>query len=1544
MNEVLRIAMQADAGQVVRAFSIADSAGKKFGATLEALNFGGRVVMGTLDSMAKKVRNFGLKVAAGGTALGVGFLGAVRESVGLETALNNVNSLVGRSQARVQQWGRTIIDLSRDGVQGVQTLAKGMYNVASAGYFGKQGFDVLNASQRAATAGMTDVDTASKSIIMSLRAYGLEANQSRKVSDYLFQSVNSGIYTFEELAQNIGDILPMAAAAKVDLKEVAGAMAAVTRAGLNPAEGATSIQRLIQQIVDPSKELAKVYQRIGYESGAAALEQDGLYKVIKRLGRAGGDNLTTLLQWFPEIRAARGALALMSADGRNYTDVMHQMDNATKGQGATQRALNEQMKSVSLQWEQIKNKVTAFLTSLGQTAMPFLHFFVGLINSGADLLEMFDSIPGPVKTFIGLLVGGTAVVMARGGAVIALRAKSILMALGFKGIAAGIKSIVPAAAAGEGAIGKLTNKIDRMGRLRNAALGHGGGLMGRLLFGSGGPNALQRAGDALRARALKGSGMDSGLAQRLAAQAGQSRNADAAARGYNAQMTIMGRLQDRLGRALQRSGGAAGAFRGKINSVITDTIGWSALMGSTISAVLAFGMAWKSAGDEAEQAVGKIDAKIKKGRLGSVVNASTELHDKFLNTYAKWDKKANSEKFVMGEVKGIGDLLTNTFGWDPIKDSPFDIARMKEKIATERKKINRMVSNYRQNYTEIALQTGQASRGEGLNGAKNFDILSEKARTFDHVAKILGVDLSHSFSSSKDAREQMIAHFDKARAGANAFGKDLASVTDADIKRIQDLNKTLDKMAQGVSQNFFGQLGLGDSYDPEKRDTWDRIDPNKKGGVTIRKLKGDLIPAQKQIADYYQSVIDNTTTFVDDLNTVIEQGLDPAAVMEITQEGPQKAGKALHQVVQDTSGSLVQIMNESYSTMGNLADRAIAYNRIVTLATQDQSGKLFQDYRKALTVQNEVFKQGGKATWKSVASALSQQGFTEGDIQKINQEFGLGIQKALSFKMPDNWAKNMFGGAKGFFKDELQRQFQSEYRSLMQFTNLTTDQGQIYMRLRVKGDTQGIQKFIDGLPDELKEQVVKITATWNESNHIDVAREIDKLNLEAKSKKVIFNTIFANNGKPMTTQSVRDLQLHYGLTDRDLKYYVTLAAKSGVPGALEVLRDLNDAVGEVHYYKVKLTVDSKTGKDKINDYINDLIGISPDKQVKLVQLQYKIDKGNYEGAKTELSNLLGSGAITKKEFDVLMKMVGDEEVSQKLRVFLASLPPDRKIDVETVMKLLGQEGALNDLRVFQEQTNMTAEEVITTVSLLGTDEAIDSVGKYISGLNLTPPQVETLLKSIDVDPQTRWRIQQWMVQHNGDEAMFYLNMQSKGEAEANAAMERVRAKASLGAWMQIHIGTDGPTSGRDLLPHGGTKIVPAVGGIVKFAQGGMSDSPHVAQIAKAGTWRVWAEDETGGEAYIPLGLPKRKRSTDILREVADRFGMMIVPRGTASYASGGLSPVSSSTVHYAGSSITIEGSQVIVQGNADRSIIGEVEKMMDRRDRKLADKLTKNRG
>ncbi|MFE3644871.1 hypothetical protein ACFXOM_28495 [Streptomyces sp. NPDC059169] len=96
----------------------------------------------------------------------------------------------------------------------------------------------------------------------------------------------------------------------------------------------------------------------------------------------------------------------------------------------------------------------------------------------------------------------------------------------------------------------------------------------------------------------------------------------------------------------------------------------------------------------------------------------------------------------------------------------------------------------------------------------------------------------------------------------------------------------------------------------------------------------------------------------------------------------------------------------------------------------------------------------------------------------------------------------------------------------------------------------------------------------------------------------------------------------------------------------------------------------------------------------------------------------------------------------------------------------------------------------------------------------------------------------------------------------------------------------------------------ADGDIVKYANGGIHKfagrvkafangaEQHIAQVAKAGEMRLWAEPETyPGEAYIPLAPGKRKRSEQILDWVARYFGGTVVypERALSQFANGAVS-------------------------------------------------------
>jgi TP901 family phage tail tape measure protein len=311
-------------------------------------------------------------LAVGATAVAAGLSYAITKAVAFDKAMRNVNSLVKGNEQQFAAMEKQVISMSTKLPQSATTLAEGLYDIASSGFQGADGMKVLDAAARSASAGLTTTETSAKAITAVLNAYGMNASQAADVSDVLFSTVNLGVISFSELAGNLGDVVGATAAAKVGIDQVGAAIATMTLSGIKGAQATTALSSLTTKLVQPSTALAELYGRLGYESGAAALEQKGLRGVLEDVRKATGGNITAMLQLFPDIEAARGALALMANDGANYAKVSDQITDKTKRMGATQAVLDEQMKSVSAQWQLMTNRIDAAAISVGVKILPAL--------------------------------------------------------------------------------------------------------------------------------------------------------------------------------------------------------------------------------------------------------------------------------------------------------------------------------------------------------------------------------------------------------------------------------------------------------------------------------------------------------------------------------------------------------------------------------------------------------------------------------------------------------------------------------------------------------------------------------------------------------------------------------------------------------------------------------------------------------------------------------------------------------------------------------------------------------------------------------------------------------------------------------------------------------------------------------------------------------------------------------------------------------------------------------------------------------------------
>ncbi|MFJ1529717.1 phage tail tape measure protein [Streptomyces mirabilis] len=336
--------------------------------------------------------------------LGASVVGAVQ----LEKRMANVMTISQQINATtVGGFTDKIIGLSKDMTQSSTQLAEGLYQVVSTGFDGADAMTILGVAAKGASAGLTTTEISARALLGVLKAYGLPASKASDVMDVMFQTVNKGVISFEELALHLGDIVPMAAAAGISFDDLASAYAAVTLAGVPAAESATGLNMLMTRLMQPTQELSDMMRKLGYESAASAVQQDGLYVVVNKLARATHGSAEEITGLFHDVRASRAMLALAANDGKNYADTYQGIANEVERAGAAHKAFQMQMNTTAGQWQMFVNRSKALGIDLGRALLPVLQTVGHALSVFAGAIA---DAPGPLKS-----VGAGLLAVSAGG-------------------------------------------------------------------------------------------------------------------------------------------------------------------------------------------------------------------------------------------------------------------------------------------------------------------------------------------------------------------------------------------------------------------------------------------------------------------------------------------------------------------------------------------------------------------------------------------------------------------------------------------------------------------------------------------------------------------------------------------------------------------------------------------------------------------------------------------------------------------------------------------------------------------------------------------------------------------------------------------------------------------------------------------------------------------------------------------------------------------------------------------------------------------------
>lgn len=262
-----------------------------------------------------------------------------------------------------------------------------------------------------------------------------------------------------------------------------------------------------------------------------------------------------------------------------------------------------------------------------------------------------------------------------------------------------------------------------------------------------------------------------------------------------------------------------------------------------------------------------------------------------------------------------------------------------------------------------------------------------------------------------------------------------------------------------------------------------------------------------------------------------------------------------------------------------------------------------------------------------------------------------------------------------------------------------------------------------------------------------------------------------------------------------------------------------------------------------------------------------------------LQEMAEKAGVPKEAVDELVKTLGGiPEVKQM--TFTADTEAGKKAVEDFINEVSKKGGTLT----LDARNDPAVEQLAHTLGLVEASKGVFAIdannepatAKLLAGI----AQVNTSTGVMTIDANNN-RFQQVLAasKSQSDNTSGVMSIYANDYASAKAEQAQ-RYINSLSSYIDVYYmkHNESPQLLPDHFADGG--IRPPVYG---FANG---TENHLAQIAPAGAMRLWAEPETGGEAYIPLSRMKRRRSERILAEVASRFGGTYLPGRVSQHANG----------------------------------------------------------
>lgn len=290
--------------------------------------------------------------------------GAIDQALEFDSSMVNVQSVLGITGEELDTMSDQVLALGMNSRQGAQAASKAMYDIAGGVADASTHMSILETSLDVATAGSAELDGVVNALVKTMNIYSLGAEDAAHAGDVFTRMVGMGVGTANEFAAALPPVEGLGKELGLTFDELGSYMAYMSTKSESVAAGGTQLRGVFSKLMNPSKELGDAIASMGYESGKAMVEQEGLVGALKKIQEFGGGSFSGLIT---DQEALLGAIALTTDGASEFFDTYN-----SGIEGATEKAKAIQMASPAAQLDLLKSSLNGLSIQVGRELLPIL--------------------------------------------------------------------------------------------------------------------------------------------------------------------------------------------------------------------------------------------------------------------------------------------------------------------------------------------------------------------------------------------------------------------------------------------------------------------------------------------------------------------------------------------------------------------------------------------------------------------------------------------------------------------------------------------------------------------------------------------------------------------------------------------------------------------------------------------------------------------------------------------------------------------------------------------------------------------------------------------------------------------------------------------------------------------------------------------------------------------------------------------------------------------------------------------------------------------